>query len=133
MGADRSSVHLIKRYINWTTAIYFIVNIAGMALFAWFVFCIERLAHAEERQYRDAFDGITFFTTAVPVLVIWGIGNFFWLIKVVADLAKRSFRSITALLIVMCLWPGVIYSTRFMGVLIDRLSKSAWLSRLLSL
>jgi hypothetical protein len=133
MGVDRNSVHLIKRYIKWTTAIYFIVNVAGMALFAWFVFCIERLAHAEERQYRDASDGITFFTTAVPVLLIWGIGNFFWLIKVVADLAERSFSSTTALLIAMCSWSGVIYSTRFMDVLIDHLSKSAWLSRLLSL
>ena len=115
------------RYPKRTAAIYLIANIAGMFLFAWFVFCIERLAHAEERKYRDAFDSITFLTTAVPVLLIWAVGNILWVIKVVLDLAKRSFGSTTALLIVMCLWSGVIYSMRFMYGLIDHLSKIVWL------
>jgi hypothetical protein len=105
-----------------------------MLLFAWFVFCIERLAHAEQRQYRDAFDSITFLTTVMPVFLICAIGALCWAGKSVFDLfRRRGFESTTALIIAACLWTGLIYSLRFMDVLIGRLAESPWLSRLLSL
>jgi hypothetical protein len=98
-----------------TTALYLLLNIAGILLFVWFVYRIEAQAHAEERHYRDAVDGVTFFTTAVPVFLACVVLGFAWVIKVFIDVArKRGFESLKVLIAVACVWVVVIASMRFL-------------------
>ena len=98
-----------------TTAVYLAVNLLGILLFAWFVYRIEALAHAEERHYRDGVDGITFFTTAVPVFLVCVVGSCIWAAKALIDIVKkRGFGSFRALVAVACAWAAVIFSLRFL-------------------
>ncbi|MBL9186853.1 MAG: hypothetical protein JNK23_05195 [Opitutaceae bacterium] len=91
------------------TAVYFGLNLVGMALFAWFVYKIEALARAEERDYRDAFDSITFLTTAVPAFLACVLISCLWLTKVGVDLAwKRGWGSMKAFFAVVCGWAVVL-------------------------
>lgn len=98
-----------------TTAVYLAVNLVGILLFAWFVYRIEALAHAEERHSRDGVDGITFFTTAVPVFLVCVVSSCIWVVKVLFDIVKkRGFGSLRALVAVACAWTAVIFSLRFL-------------------
>jgi len=97
------------------TAVYVFLNLAGILLFAWFIYSIDAQARAEERDYRDAVDGVTFFTTAVPVFLVCAIGSCAWVVKVVIDLIKkRGFQSMIALFGVVSAWTLATVSLRFL-------------------
>ncbi len=98
-----------------STAIYLACNFIGILLFAWYVYRIEALAHAEQRHYRDGVDGITFMTTAVPVLLICAVFNLAWAVKALVDFArKRGFEAVKAFIAVVCVWAAVICSIRLL-------------------
>ena len=96
-----------------TTIIYLVLNAVGIVLFAWFVYRIEALACAEGRSYRDCVDGVTFYTTAVPVFLVCGAISCLWGVKVIWDLAKRKGTgSMKALVSVVCGWVVAIIALR---------------------
>ena len=95
------------------TAIYLVSNFAGLALFLWFVLRIESLAHAEQRDYRDASDSFTFLATAVPVFLVCAAYSCFWGIwGLVEAFRARRFESLKALVAVVCAWTALLVTLR---------------------
>jgi hypothetical protein len=51
------------------TIIFSSINLVGLFLYCWFIGGIVHLAKMEQRDYYDGVDGITYFCTAIPVLL----------------------------------------------------------------
>ena len=99
-----------------TTIIYLVLNAIGIMLFAWFVYRIEALAHAEGRSLRDGVDGITFYTTAVPVFLACVMLSCLWSVQIIWDLVKKKGSgSLKALASVACGWTAAIIAIRFLS------------------
>lgn len=95
----------ISRYAKLAFVIYFIVNLIG--LFCYFVFDtnISTLAHEEQRDYYDGIDGISYFCTAIPVLLSCLMVNACWGIKALIDIIRRKdFRALIAGTLMATIW-----------------------------
>jgi hypothetical protein len=76
-----------------------------MAIIALAVHGIEAQARLEERDYRDAVDGVTFFVSAAPVVLVCASYGLFWCCKATFEIVRRKdFESLKAFLVVLMTW-----------------------------
>ena len=94
-----------SQYVRPLFIIFFISNFIGLFLYFVFDTSISDLARAEQRNYYDGSDGITFFCTVVPVLMCCLLVNILWGIKALVDIQRRkNFCAFVAGVIVAVLW-----------------------------
>ena len=72
-----------------STIIFSTANLVGLLLFLFFTASIVNLAKDEQRDFYDGIDGVTFFCTAVPVLLVCLLLNVCWTIKALIDIFRR--------------------------------------------
>jgi hypothetical protein len=97
----------LDRFVHTKPLIFFyiLVNLIGLFLYFLFDSNISDLARTEQRDYYDGIDGVTYFSTALPVLVLFILLNMLWGIKALIDIFRRkSYDALVAGMVVTVLW-----------------------------
>jgi hypothetical protein len=85
--------------------IYFVANVLGLMLYLWYITDITNLAEAEQRDYYDGIDDITYICTAGLVLLLCVSINILWVIKVLIKIFwRKSYHAFALGMVVAAFW-----------------------------